>query len=288
MKSTLILVFCLLAWFFAPASGWAQPTVPLLSEVTVQHEQVLLSDLLPAGVSSELKAAAEKTILGRSPDPGSARVFSADQIRRAVASGIEISISKPVVVYREGWPLSVDLVKRALSQAAPLRGLDFSQARILPPPSFTTRTSDPQLELLRIHDEPEQQVVIADLRCHSRTACGSFEIQILLPNSVRDRLTTASASANDALLARQKMAFGAHGAPFTGPPLVQPGKPALLVIEDNGMTITEPVMPLKPARMGDRVRVFASAVHRSFFAQVAGADLLHPMKADVQSREGTR
>jgi hypothetical protein len=51
---------------------------------------------------------------------------------------------------------------------------------------------------------------------------------------------------------------------------------ALLVIEGDGIRITQPVMPLKSARLGEVVLVSDPQTHRSSLAQVSGNGMLRP------------
>lgn len=72
--------------------------VHLLSEVAVRRDNVRLSDLLPAEASVRMPA--EAIDLGRTPQPGSFRVFTREQLRRRIGGGIEVEIPEQVVVRR--------------------------------------------------------------------------------------------------------------------------------------------------------------------------------------------
>jgi flagella basal body P-ring formation protein FlgA len=60
------------------------------------------------------------------------------------------------------------------------------------------------------------------------------------------------------------------------PVLIQPGRMAVLVIDGDGFRITQPVMPLRRARLGELVRVTDPLTHRSLVARVSGKGMLRP------------
>ena len=84
------------------ASAWAAQKKPveLLSAATVARERVYLSDLLPPGTRGQLRDAAEEIALGRSPQPGSFRVFGREQLRHLIGAQIEVEVPEQVVVRR--------------------------------------------------------------------------------------------------------------------------------------------------------------------------------------------
>lgn len=89
-------------------SAWAaQPRpVQLLSAATAERESILLSDLLPPDARGPLRAAADRIPLGRSPQPGSFRVFTREQLLHLIGAQVEVEAPEQVVVRRplEGGP----------------------------------------------------------------------------------------------------------------------------------------------------------------------------------------
>lgn len=185
-----------------------------------------------------------------------------------------VSASAAVTGPANGWPLNTESIKDAARHELLARKLDPSRAQIFPPPEFTTRRPNPELELRSIQENRERNVLFAVFRCRERRACGSFLVEIRLADpSVREAkqrtlLTTFSLSDNGG---REVTSTGARE-----PALVQPRIPAWLVIEQGGLRITEPVWPLKPARLGEVVRVNDPVTHRSMLAEVTGPGLLRP------------
>jgi flagella basal body P-ring formation protein FlgA len=71
-----------------------------------------------------------------------------------------------------------------------------------------------------------------------------------------------------------------------GPILVKPGRMALLVIDGDGLRITQPVLPLRQGRFGERVKVSNPQSHRSWLARVSGEGMLHT--SDTTGKEEGR
>jgi hypothetical protein len=254
--------------------------VLLLAEATVQTETLLLSDLLPSDAGPRLKSLAEKVSLGRAPQPGSLRVFRANELKRVIAEAAELAgefskleLPEQVVVRRLGWPLEIDMVRQAIARSNLTNQIDFSEAPIVVPGNLTSRGPNPQLEVTAITVSPDRHHLLARVRCRELAACGTFLAEIFLnypvPHTMRSGLKPVSeglVSATSFLTrpARQAV-LTAHG-----PVLVQPGHLALLVSEGDGFKITQPVMPLRRARLGELVRVSDPRTRRSWLAQVAG------------------
>ena len=273
MKSFLIFAGMLAA--VSASAGAGDLRVRLRAEVTVQSGTLRLSDLLPADVGAQFKAAAERLSLGRAPQAGSLRVFTVTELRQAIAEiprETEIDIPEQVVVRRLGWPLEAGAVRRTLARSNLTHALDFSQATITVPAGFTTAVPNPKLEVGAVNSSPDHLRLLAQMRCRERAACGSFlaEIVFSVPAvGVRSRELMASEKVTE-----PNLSSGA------GPVLVQPGRMALLVIDGDGFRITQPVMPLKRARLGELVRVSEPLTHRLLMAEVSGEGMLRTSGAN--------
>lgn len=243
----------------------------LLAEVSVQEETLRLSDLLPVDARAQLKAAADRVSLGRAPQAGSLRVFAVSELRQAIAEiplyASEIDIPDQVVVRRLGWPLEAEAVRRTLARSRLTHQLDFSQARITLPPGFTSVAPNPQFEVTALKPGSDRLHLLAQMRCRERSACGSFLAEIVISDP------SDGTRSNGIKLASEKAAPPSL-LPVAGPVLVHPGRLALLVIDGDGFRITQPVMPLKRARLGELVRVTDPLTHRSLVAEVSGNGML--------------
>jgi hypothetical protein len=279
MKHFLIFVWIATA---LPANTSGQDLrVRLRTEVTVEGKTLRLCDLLPDDAGTGLKTAAESLSLGRAPEIGSLRVLSANKLRQAIAeiplATTEIEIPEQVVVRRVGWRLQTENIIRTLAHSKFTQGLDFSKAKIVLPPGFTTAMANPQFEVTGFNSNSGHQNLLASMRCRERGACGSFLVELL-------NVPAGAVPSRELKLGSEKVAEPSRSS-VAGPVLVHPGRLALLVIEGDGIRITQPVMPLKSARLGEVVLVSDPQTHRSSLAQVSGKGMLRP---DATRKEEAR
>jgi hypothetical protein len=246
--------------------------VRLRAEVTVEGNTVWLSDLLPDNAGRRLKAAAESLSLGRAPQIGSLRVLTASELRHLIVetplSMAEIEIPEQVVVRRIGWQVETENITRGLAHSKLTRALDFSKAKIVLPPGFTTGIANPQFEVTAVNSSSEHQRQLVSMRCRERAVCGSFLVEVL-------NVPAEAVPSRELKLGSEKVAESGLSS-IAGPVLVRPGRLALLVIEGDGIRITQSVMPLKSARLGEVVRVSDPLTHRSWLAQASKNGTLRP------------
>jgi hypothetical protein len=270
MKYSLIFAGIITVLSANPDANPENLRVRLPAEVTVQSETLRLSDLLPDDAGTRLRAATERLSLGRAPQAGSLRVFTVTELRQAIAEiprETEIDIPEQVVVRRLGWQLQTDTVRRTLARSNLTHALDFSQATITLPASFTTAVPDPKLEVSAVNSSPDHLRLMAHMRCRERAACGSFLAEIVFS------VPAGGVTSRELKLASEKVTEPDRSA-VAAPVLVQPGRMALLVIDGDGFRITQPVMPLKRAGLGELVRVSDPRTHHSWLAQVSGNAML--------------
>ena len=162
---------------------------------------------------------------------------------------------------RRSWPLDDASIKRALVRAGTVNSSELSRAQIVSPAGYTTFTPHPHFDVLRTRAESDGGVFV-EMRCHQRLACGNFAVEIHC-TSKAERLCNV-ASKRPPTISR---------APIR-PVLVRAGRPALLVIEQDGLKITETVIPEKRGSMGDCLRVRHPPSRGFLQAQVTGEGLL--------------
>jgi hypothetical protein len=269
--------FLICAWllmFFSSAARAKDLRVSLLAEVSVRTDTLRLSDLLPADAGTQLKVAAEKLSLGRAPQPGSLRVFTASGLRQAIGEAgpftSEIDIPEQVVVRRRGWPIEAAAVRRTLARSKLTRQLDLSQAGITLPAGLSAAVPHPQFEVTAFTSGEGDGGWLARMRCRQRTSCGSFLAEIAV------RGAASMGGMQPALVAAEFSPRRLKVVSESGPVLVQPGRMAVLIIDGDGFRITQPVMPLKRARLGELVRVSDPLTRRSLVARVSGNGMLRP------------
>ena len=120
---------------------------------------------------------------------------------------------------------------------------------------------------------PEPSLLMASLRCRVRADCRSFLVELSVPKLAHDHgQKDVTLLAPDSYLRARKAAMVSADRAI----LVSPRKMALLVIEEGGLRITEPVRPGKAARLGETVRVTDPVTHRSLLAEVIGPGTVRP------------
>ncbi len=244
----------LLLWGIAPGGTAQNATrVALVDNATVRVPRTRLCDLFPQNAPENLRRMAALVDLGRTPLPGSARIFTADELRRALRDRMQVEIPKQVVVHGGGWPLLEDSIRTALSSRAELHPV-ISDAKLIVPPELTSRSPNPALQLFDLRPGANRQEEVAFLRCRQRSDCGSFMVRVLFDRPLAEPLAGNAAGRK--------------------PRLVQPGRPALLTVEQAGLTITMRVSPLRAAGLGETVRAIEKKLHRIFVAQVVAEDRL--------------
>jgi hypothetical protein len=176
-------------------------------------------------------------------------------------------------------PLDIASIRATLQNSLVLRGFDLTQAQIVPPADFTTRTPTPRLELRHIAESPGGEALFVTLRCQERKQCGSFLAQVVLPSA------TANPRAAKELEGLHRTSSSTVIGTSTAPALVQPHIAAQLVIEEDGLQISELVLPRKRAALGEVVPVRDPRTHRSMLAEVVGPGLLRPVKETKQGQQ---
>jgi hypothetical protein len=196
--------------------------------------------------------------------------------------------SAQIITRSSDWPVDVQRVRAIVLQNLPEREFDVMQARIELPPDFTTRTQNPQLELRRIQEEGECGTLFVTMRCRDRRECGSFLVEIKLPKVMLGGRDEKTAELSGISFPSTAVLWNALVSKGSEPALVQPRTPARLVIEYDGLRITESVLPLKGGRLGEVVRVNDATTHHSMLAEVAGPGLLRPATGVNGTRRGGR
>ena len=269
----------------APKEGADRDTaaVRLRDAVEVKGNRVWLSDLLPANAPSALQKAGAAIELGHAPQPGSARVFAAEQIASKLVRRPEVlhqlSIPAEITVRNLGWPITEATVRIAISRFLREPGrLEPGQRGDLPDAarfeglnSVAAAEEHPSLQMTGLAWDNRQQSVQVRLRCSSRVSCGSFLVHVILPAARGDEWhhqiepAIGLDSPEAALLAATE----------DGPALAEKGKPAILILDEGSMRISVRVVCLQRGALNQQIRVLDAKSRRVFYAQVVGAGELH-------------
>lgn len=241
----------------AQSASRLSPPVRWLDNVIVNRDRVHLSDLLPADSDPGLRARVEGIDLGQAPEPGSFRVLTAAELREITGGrlAVELSTQLPaeIIVRREGWPISPERLREALSVAKlPLTNVD-----VLGSP--TTRRANAGLRVAATQPGRSPSVFLVRFECRERSNCAPFWGKIKSMENL-----------SQPPLARTLLSNAEHRVT----PLVRPGQMALLVSDEPGMEIRLRVRPLGRAGIGERVKVFDPGTRRTFLARVKAANLV--------------
>ncbi len=247
--------------------------LPLRETARVNQETVFLSDLLPEQASTSSRDEANSLALGRAPDPGSLRVFTADQIAARLSGHPELlqqlTIPSRVVVVRPGWPISSQSVRAAIGTFLQRQGNSFDElpaAAKLRFAAIGSRQPSPSLEAAAVTWDDREQAIEFRLQCVDRALCASFLAHADLPQALaepwREKL-------------RPQMAERAQPPSGVGVTLTEPGKPATLILDGGNVRIAVQVICLDRGKLNQQIRALDAQSRRIFRAQVVGAHLLH-------------
>src|SRR5579864_34235 len=254
------LIACMLAGLLAAQTGSKpRPSIPtLLNDTRTNQEFMRLSDLFPPDVNPTLRLAAEKILLGRSPEPGSFRILTLAELQDSIGDKAVVNIPPQVIVRRAGWPVSPDSIRSAAQGLRP--SIDWARAEVVFPPEVATSIPSAPLRASELRTGRNPRTLMLRVECSNRHDCAPFWAEMKFPEAVERPIQTKLEPAQVEL----------QGATA----LVRPGRPAFLLFAENGLRISMRVLPLKRGTLGETVKVLDPATHRTFLEQVRGTDLL--------------
>jgi hypothetical protein len=270
-----IAIIALSGWCLGSQSGDA---IHLRETVEVNHEIVLLSDLLPTDAPTLIWKAGATLELCRAPQPGSVRILRAEQILASIASREDLvqQLVMParVTIRYYGWPIKEANVRDAIAEFLRNHGSDGAlpdNATLVLPESLAANEKDFQLQVTHMQWDVQRQAIEVRLRCSRRWSCGSFLARAVFAEPLAELWRNGLPRAMSVDSTRHP-----ETAPDPGYPLlVARGKPATLIL-DNAMTrISMPVICLEPGGLKQRIRVFDKRSRQVFLAEVVGDHLLH-------------
>ena len=241
-----------------------KPSIVLRERVRLDHDTILLSDLLPAGVADALRTETASVELGRAPQTGSTRVLRRDQICRRLHSRAlaqQISIPEQMTVSRTSWPIADESIRALLARylqtskwglpAAPPDDLQRDA-------SFSAAQPSPALQVAAATWNRSASTIEFRIRCVERGICAPFLVRMAIPED---------SSGSPARLRRRE----------TAPVLVKAGAAATLRAESGGVRVSVRVLPLQPGTLGEIVRVRDPFTNRVFRVRVTGAEAVGPV-----------
>ena len=273
--------------------------VSLLAWAESAQDEIRLADLLPAGVPVWLAELAPGIVLGRSPQPGSVRAFGQEQLARSLEGYPQvlaaISIPSRVEVRSSAREVTGEEIVASM-----VRSLEASHLRTEMPldggflvrfPRVAVHSEAPGLEVTQLEESPGSGLlrfrmwtaaepgvrpfwVETRARLAADSRAGSQALPTIFQSSAQP-ISGASARRGEAPAGIQpsKPATDAGAGRPTGP-LVEPGEPATILIQGNGLRIQAAGIALERGWRGQRIRVRAVGTGKVLIARVVGERML--------------
>jgi len=281
MKLKIRIVLLGIAIFTAACCGISTnamriPRIELLREARVTGAGVLLSDLLPIGAGTSLRARAGKISLGAAPQPGNTRILERSGILGNIGASqdvaAEISVPERIVVSRDARPITVQEVFAAIRTAMDRSGM--SAAANLHPDDILL-----QAQVLVGPGDAGLEVLSSDFDAglkRARFLLWPSHDPKVLPFFVAARISGISPLAGLAAL-RERSRTGNKPGLLAAPArsakaeiLVSPGEQATLILHSDALRMIAEVIPLERGTMGQQVHVRVVDTGKIFTAQVDG------------------
>lgn len=244
---SVVLVFCLLSSLFCHAAG-GRALVRLCERAGVRAETIRLSDFLPPEAAAIQKEAAAIE-LGRRPLLGSPRYFTRQEIEQVLRShkdlSAQFSIPEGITAFTLEWPISSDLVQRAISDYAVSHAANPRQfdgpLKLLGGPAASQPA--PGLKIERVESDVVRDEVRFTVRCIRRNECGVFLATMRQPKLLSATLLGGT----------QVKAIVSSS--ITKQALVHVGTSAMLNLHNNSVVISMRVICLDRGFLGQTIRV---------------------------------
>jgi len=258
-------VLLALAALLAPLAAGAEsaPKVQLLAAVTVQSDELRLSDFLPPGAPGILRAQAAQVMLGQTPRPGTVRVMDIVELEHLLRPEVLRRLSFPprMTVYRTGYALDAGQAAAAMASALQTRGVktELGPVDVASVPLLSTK--EPQLRVLDIrYDELRQR----------------WNARLTVANDAQAVPFLVTAAAPAALSAG--LSYRADAPQVSKPaPVLKAGERAILVMNNDAFRATIPVVCLEAGSPGQEIRVRDESngkVHRAHISAAGDVHLL--------------
>jgi hypothetical protein len=280
------------------ASRAADSKVPLLREVVVRGSSVYLADLLPERTPASMRIPAQRSLIGRAPQPGSIRVLSGDAVlRRLVNDDVlrEVEVPPQIVIHRSGRQITREEVAAAIQ--ATLRHNKLLSNQLIAPEDISLMArvmlsvDDAQLQVTRMELDPALRqikfllVSRADHSILPFVAVARSWVDLAQLDEAQDKEAgRARRTGEDTQPVEARSAAGwvenlPAGLPvmrFGSPAqqratLVEPGKIARLrLISGPSTQLSLDVTALEPGAFGQQIRVRLRPTGKILEAQVTG------------------
>jgi hypothetical protein len=287
-----LLAASLLLW---SGTGWAAVAkTHLLRDAVVRGPSIFLSDLLPESSPVGVRALSQDILVGRSPQPGSLRVFSGDEIARVLSDGKllnQVDAPEQIVVRRSGHIVTREevaaAIRRTLGSNETFKNVQIPTEDIRFAAQVTTSAQDADLHVTRIeldrtlHEmkfwlvsraEPALLpfMAVSDAGC---AACDSAETAQSATGQATQRTVLSIGTAEGGEHGRPDL--DSAGAGNGASAFVEAGKLARLhLVSGSEMQLYLSVISLERGIFGQTVRVRIQSTGKVLLAHVVGRNQL--------------
>jgi len=240
--------------------------ISLLADTAVTTDVIVLADLLPSGLSNEVRRRGEGVVLGKAPQPGSARVFARESIVAILGSsalaGMPFNVPPTMTVWRKTPALSRKIVWQSIQSAAARRGValskDASPDTLLWLPPESTEADETSFEVSDVMFDPLLKQARFRLQLAGYPQTPSF--YVWCPVGGGNYGSTHSPTLQKAVHDEAEM--------------VNPRRMATLQLHSRNSMATLQVRPLQAGSVGQIVRVRIPSNGHTLTARVLAANVL--------------
>jgi hypothetical protein len=248
--------------------------------VEVNDGEFSLADLLPPDICPGFRHLAARLLLGRSPLPGSTRVFSGEEIRTLIKKSLSLGsettnepprvrVPERITVRRSGARLSCTEILGSITQASSLETPAAISAGSLAPDadcgaSGRIRQDAPIVVAKRLWN-PAQGIWEITARCLQPQDCVPFLLRTRGNPLRADSPPGATVNKNSA---------GTKQSPLLGTSMVRPGQSMTLLWDQDGIQVILHVTCLDRGGLGETVRARLQHGDRVLRATVMNAETL--------------
>jgi hypothetical protein len=261
------LLICVMAY----VSPTYSQLVRLRGTAEVEHDQILLLDLLSDDAPTAIKAAASHIAIGAAPNRGSIRVITANQISTLLDAypGLQQKLIVPdrIDVERKGFALDPASIAATLHNFLRSNGQgDIAGESIALNSKIIASTPTPTFSVSKILRYPASDRAFILMHCKGPRSCPNLMVAIQLreglPQFNKNIVPKDRHSGSEAV------------------PLIQAGAKASLALEGDGIRVSLGVRCLESGSLGQTIRVWDAEHHRMFRAEVTGS---HELRVVLRS-----
>jgi hypothetical protein len=275
-RLSISLVFFFAGFFTGPGARPGGLRIALLADAEIRGDSIFLANFLPPDASRAVRAAAEKIMLGATPQNGTSRILSRSSVVAAVTeNGLSASaflIPELMTVQRAAHLVTREEVFAAIQRA--LAGVKIAEL-----PAFGL--DDISLNASVLLPDQESQLEVTQITFDEFIGRARFRLWAKSAPGVHPFYATARIpSASPGMAVSPLHSLNADFLPFlpapqvASPVLVEAGRAARLHLHSPNSSMMLQVKPLQRGRLGQTIRVRMPSNGKTLQARVIGEGFL--------------